>query len=369
MALPPIRPSDSAAIVPQPGDPACTVLTNMVQGLTQWNQFVGWLINEDGSATQDAIDWIGAGGTNALNAPTGVSASDDRTTDITVTWNAVSDAAYYVVYRGTTDDTSAMTPVSGNLTELSFVDTGTSSDVVVWYSVRAYSSSRISALATPNSGVKPTSAAPTTLTLDFPYASTDYTYVIPSGQAYATMELLMWGSGGLGGRFVTGPFVVPGPTRYAGGGGGAGSFLHITGVTVAPGETYVIRVGKRTATLLDGTTYVWRDEAGSAEVAGAKAGNDGGNGNYTFAGAGGPARGAGDWGTNALGSGTIDISGGDSSAIGSAGSAGSGATGGAGATGITQSGILAGGGGTGILIGSTTATDAAAGFVRIILRT
>lgn len=365
MALPPVVPSDTAAIVPQPGDPACTVLSNMVQGLTQWNAFISWLISEDGSITQDAIDAFGVGGTNALAAPTGVSASEDRTSDVTITWNAVSDASYYVVYRGTTDNTGTMTVLSGNLTDRTYVDTSPTADTSYWYAVRAYSSSRVSTFSATDRGIMPSSAAPTTLTRDFTYSADIQSFTVPASPTYATLEVQMWGSGGSGGRFLADGWVTVDQlaNAKAGGGGASGSFLRITGITATPGETYYFKVGKVTDTGVDGSTTIWRDEAFSSEYATAPSGNDGRNGNLVNPGAGGTA--AASYGSNAFGSGTIDSG---NSTVGSAGSAGSGSTGGAGGTGVTYSGVTAGGGGAGLQV-TTAVNPGSPGYIRLIFRT
>lgn len=365
MALPPVVPSDTAAIVPQPGDPACTVLSNMVQGLTQWNAFISWLVNEDGSITQDAIDAFGVGGTNALAAPTGVSASEDRTADVTVTWNEVSDASYYVVYRGTTDDTSAMTVLSGNLTDRTYADTSPTADTTYWYAVRAYSSSRVSAFSSTDRGIKLGAAAPATLTQDFTYSADIQSFTVPASPTYATLEVQMWGSGGCGGRFLADGWVTVDQlaNAKAGGGGASGSFLRITGITATPSETYFFKVGKATDTGVDGSTTIWRTAAFDSEYATVPSGNDGRNGNLTTAGAGGAV--AASYGSNSLGSGSIDVV---NSTVGNVGSAGSGATGGAGGAGRTYSGVTAGAGGAGLQT-ATAVNPGSPGYIRLIFRT
>lgn len=365
MALPPVRPSDTAEIVPQPGDPACTILSNMTQALTQWDAFISWLILEDGSISQDAIDAFGVGGTNALSAPTGVSASEDRTADVTVTWNEVSDASYYVVYRGTTDDTGSMTVLSGNLTERTYVDTSPTADTTYWYAVRAYSSTRVSTFSATDRGIKLGSAAPTTLTQDFTYSPNLQEFTVPSDQTYATLELQIWGSGGCGGRFE-----MPAPVNQAqidaakgGGGGASGSFLRITGITAAPGDVFKFRIGKATSATTNGATTVWKTAELSSVYAYATGGGPGGTSTAMQPGPAGVVPSA--YGVNNFGSGTIDSG---NSTLGNNGTAGSGATPGTGGAGRTYSGVTAGAGGSGSVIASSPIAGGE-GYLRMIFRT
>ena len=357
MALPPVVPSDTAAIVPQPGDPACTVLSNMVQGLTQWNAFVAWLINEDGSITQDAIDAIGVGGSNALAAPTGVSASEDRTTDVTITWNAVSDASSYVVYAGSTNDTSEHIAISGELTERSFVYTGAPIDVVQWFSVQSKASGRLSALSTPDRGVRVSSAAPSSV--EFPYSSDDETYTVPAGKT--TMEVFAFGGGGTGGvNTLTGFERQAGLYYKSGGGGASGAFMHVTGITVTPGETWVIRTGKKSDDGV-GDTFIYRTSTSSGEYIRVEGGGDGASTKEKSETPFGSSAAAGTcpaYGTSTLPSGTVDTVGGDASVGGNSGSS---ATGGAA---LSVSGLSAGAGVDGTT--STTPTYGEGGYVKLV---
>ena len=376
MALPPFSPSDTAEIVPQPGDPACTVLSNMTQGLTILNQLAAYMFNQDKSLTQGFLDAIGASGTG-LNAPTGVNATDDRTDDVTVTWNAVSDAVYYQVFRGTSSDTSTHESRADNVSGLSYADTGGTADVTYWYSVRAIASNRISNLSTPDAGVKRSETAPATFSQDFGGDATGvYSFTVPAGQPYATMELLLWGAGGYGGNYYSVPGTVyQGQTlvAHAGGGGAAGSHLRVTGITVAPGDVFYIRVGTRGTAASDGNTYVWKTSVNSAEYALATGGNNGSNGSLAGPGLGGTAlsssTGTGGWGTNSLVGGTIDTSGGDTSAAGPAGTDAALTVGGTGGAAIVRGSSSAGAGGRGVQTPDQTTQKGSDGFARILLYT
>ncbi|HOD15763.1 MAG TPA: hypothetical protein PK307_00160 [Spirochaetota bacterium] len=77
-----------------------------------------------------------------LDAPANVSASDRTSTaTVTVSWDAVTDADYYRVYRALkTDGTYAQ--VGGDITDTSYGDTDTFEDLAYYYKVKAFDSVR-----------------------------------------------------------------------------------------------------------------------------------------------------------------------------------------------------------------------------------
>jgi len=74
-----------------------------------------------------------------LATPTGVNASDNRTDGINVTWNAVSEAAYYGVWYGPTPSYNS-TPDFQNITGTSYLDTSMGAGVTRDYYVQAFRS-------------------------------------------------------------------------------------------------------------------------------------------------------------------------------------------------------------------------------------
>lgn len=75
-----------------------------------------------------------------LATPTGVSASDNRTDGINVTWNAVSGAAYYGVWYGPPAPSYNSTPDFQNITSTSYLDSSMGAGVTRDYYVQAFRS-------------------------------------------------------------------------------------------------------------------------------------------------------------------------------------------------------------------------------------
>jgi fibronectin type 3 domain-containing protein len=76
-----------------------------------------------------------------LSPPTGVSASDNAITDaVQITWNAVSGASHYQVYRANSL-TGAKTAISDWQTETSYYDNSTTYEEVYYYWIKAATSS------------------------------------------------------------------------------------------------------------------------------------------------------------------------------------------------------------------------------------
>lgn len=356
MALPPSRPADWEAARINPGDPACTIQIKLVLQNRLAIELFGWMFNDDGTFTQDFLDGIGAS-SSGISAPTGVAATSDRTTDITVTWNAVSNAAYYQVYRGATADTSAMTLVADNVTSLSYIDTGVGTDQTFWYAVRAYGTSQISELSTAASGKRPSSSTPSDPVVDdFTASSSQPTksILVPSGKT--AMEVQMWGPGGNGGGkydgtgFIgIGSLTSPIP-NHPGGGGASGSFYRVTAITVVAGDTLVLAPGLGGA----GEGLLFKDELFSAVHVKVTGGGSGGNGSSTADGT--PGAVPASEGTNNFPTGTPD---GVNSTVGNPGV---GTTGGAA---VSYSGRSAGAGAAGNTTNADTVTGSP-GRIRVI---
>ena len=80
-----------------------------------------------------------------LSTPTSVSATDSRTDGVNVTWNAVSGAAYYGVWYGSTPGYNSLADFGGNrntslITGTSYLDTSIGNGVTRDYYVQAYRS-------------------------------------------------------------------------------------------------------------------------------------------------------------------------------------------------------------------------------------
>jgi lysophospholipase L1-like esterase len=94
-------------------------------------------------------------------APTGLSASPASSTQINLTWNSVSGATGYNLYRGTSSGGENSNPINGAtpLTTTSYSDTGLTAGTTYYYYVKAINSSGISAASTEASATT-TGAAP-----------------------------------------------------------------------------------------------------------------------------------------------------------------------------------------------------------------
>lgn len=323
----PVVPADFAAAVPSSADTPCDAFTKLITMASLTSQLAGWMLKTDGSLTAEFLTEIGTS-TAGLGAPSGLSATDDRTADITLTWASVTGATSYSIYRGTTSVAADMTLVQSGATTTTYVDTGATADVVYWYAVKAHSATQISAFSTTTDGKKPTSSAAQYI-LENP--GEPFQFTVPSGKT--AMEVRLWGGGGNGG-YPDGWGVLGQPTPYGGGGAG-GSFYRVTGIAVSAGEVYHVVVGKRSAEESNGDTIVFRTTVGSSYEVRATAGGNGANASDgTNDGAAGalPAT----KGSNSMGSGSV--------ATQTFGTAGSGHTGGAGAT---YSSVTAGAGANG----------------------
>jgi hypothetical protein len=69
--------------------------------------------------------------------PTGLSAAGSTASTLSLTWDAVSGAAYYKVYRSSTG-ADPYARIGGNIETTSYDDTGLNADTAYWYKVGAY---------------------------------------------------------------------------------------------------------------------------------------------------------------------------------------------------------------------------------------
>jgi len=107
------------------------------------------------------------------STPTGVSASADSSSSITVTWSSVTNATGYKVYRSSTS--SGTFAEMGTPTLTSYTNTGLTANTTYYYKVAAYNSSGTSSQsstvsATTNSGTAtpPTTAPNAPVTVNVP---------------------------------------------------------------------------------------------------------------------------------------------------------------------------------------------------------
>lgn len=349
MALPPSRPSEWAAVVPNSGDPACTIVTKLIQHTRLSSDLIAWLMNDDGEPTEDLLDWIGTTA-SGLAAPTGLSATTDRTSDITVTWASVSGALSYDVYRGSTATTSEMTLVANDQSGTTYVDVGVAGeDISYWYSIRAKNSTLISDYSSAVSGKSPaSSSASDPVYYDNREPASPLTITIPSGKT--SMDVVLIGPGGNGGGQIQG-FVPAAGTLEPGGGGSSGSLYYVTAITVAAGEQYVLAPGA------PGSNSIIYLSSDSTKNAYATKGNNGEN-DQIGTGGGVPGAAPSFAGSKTFATGTVSTS--------TVGNAGSGSSGGA-ALSITVGGFVltAGAGGTGTL--GATGSAGAYGYVWVKL--
>lgn len=326
MAAPPVLPADFDATKINANDNNCAVLTKSTQLTINAAALIRWMFNDDGSFTQDFLDAIGTGSTG-LAAPTGLIASSDRTTDISISWGAVSGATSYSLYRSTLTTEESFSLVQSGLTTTSFIDTGIAQDVTFYYRVRAVNASQISPLSAYDDGKMPSSSSSSDPVTDTIFDGAK-TVAVPTGKTQ--LEVWMWGPGGTGGHKQTG-YLYPGVSPPAGGGGASGGFIRITGITVSFGQEYTFSVAS-SGSGKDTIVFLSTDDTKQAR---AKAGGNGSDADFGtgVAGVASPT-----YGANAFATGTVD-------AVNShVGNNGSGSTPG---TALSYGGLSAGAGGAG----------------------
>jgi hypothetical protein len=269
----PILPADFRFAIPSPTDSACFAFEKLFGWPAKVHAHVAWKYKSDGTLSDEFLASIVDAPANAdsLGTVTGVYATTDRTTDITVSWTGVTGALSYTLYRGTSEAPESWEELATELTELAYTDTGATQDRTYWYTVKARNATKVSEeFAEAAEGRRPAGSG---LRYENENPLRTVTFAVPAGKT--AMEVRIWGGGGNGGYF-SGSGSANGATWY-GGGGASGSFLRVTGITIAEGETYVLKVGKKSATSTEADSYIFKTAEGSGDYAYATGGGDGAN--------------------------------------------------------------------------------------------
>lgn len=365
MATSPIVPDQFCSLRLSATASPCEQSTALKDFLDNFCTWYSWAFKADGSLSDEFAAMIGdvsgsgGGGSTTLSAPSNVAATSDRTSDVKVTWSAVSSASSYSVYRGGTSDTAAMEVIASGISGeddgglKSYKDEDASEGTVYYYALKAHNTLNNSGFSAVASGKRTASSGITPHT--YTNTTTPEQFAIPSGATSMTIEL--WGPGGRGGNNTQDPkvFIVAPNTLAFGGGGSSGSYLKITGVTVAANEVWVLDPGAPGS-----NTAIYKGTAGSSVNAFATYGNNGGNAtSYTIPGTGASA--PSNYGENNLGMGSID----GASSAGYAGSSGTTTVAGVGGAAISASGYSAGKGTDGINSNTKQADAGGNGAIRL----
>ena len=92
--------------------------------------------------------------TGSLAAPTEVTASDNAySTKVGISWNAISGANLYRIFRDTTNNSATATAI-GTTADGTFFDTTATSGQTFFYWVRAENGSTVSSVSAPDTGVR-----------------------------------------------------------------------------------------------------------------------------------------------------------------------------------------------------------------------
>lgn len=226
-------------------------------------EFFSWLMNEDGSLSDAAKEYFQVGGTGTgggsfLAAPSGVTATSDRTSDVRVTWGSVSAATSYSVYRGITSDTASMQLLATQSDTTPYLDTSATVGTIYFYAVVASNATLISGYSAVASGVRKSTGLQNVETGNY-----GETVTVPVPTGATAMEVQLWAGGNKGGGNTRdgNTFVAVGaPLNAYGGGGASGAFLRITGITVNDTQTFYLDVGGPGE-----PTVLYRGSVGSAD--------------------------------------------------------------------------------------------------------
>jgi len=340
MAAPPFLPAEIEALRVTPDSSPCAKATSAAKTTDALAALWAWMMNADGTIADAYKEWVGTGGggtsgTSDLVAPSGVTATSDRSEDIKVTWGSVAAATQYTVYRSLSSDTATMEAITGPLSVLTYNDV-TTAGTHYFYAVKASNALLNSGFSAVAEGVRIAGTGFTPIT--YADSTTRKDIIVPA--LANRMELRIWGGGNIGGTNSVEGWVVSGTPLAFGGGGGSGAFLRVEGITVVAGEVYVLDVGKSAQ-----PSSVYKATFGSANFATAPSGGAGGNGrSFNTQGVAGAA--AASYGSSTLVGGTVNST---DSNVGNPGLAGG--AGGAGGAAVTYGGALAGAGGNGNNIG------------------
>lgn len=158
----PVTPNDFKNLLNDLGGSVCEKFFNLMKRFPELvYQVILYERNEDGSISDKMKDDIcslacaggsGQGGGNALAAPSGVSATDGTLGDrVRITWNFVTGATGYQVFRRDTSDSAGATHIgSPSVTE--FDDTTAAADTIYYYWVKAVTATQTSAFSSPDTG-------------------------------------------------------------------------------------------------------------------------------------------------------------------------------------------------------------------------
>lgn len=244
MAAPPVRPEDFKASIPAANAKLCEkMLLALIKFPTLVYRLIAWAMKADGTPTDDFKAWFGVA-VGQLVPPTNLNATEGTYTNkISITWNQVSGATYYEVFRGDSNNPAAATSL-GTTTTPSYVDYTAVANQVHWYFVKSKNATDTSDFSIGESGFTDTisgdvpggGSAPTGERI----FTQDASFTVPAG--VTTVEIEAWGAGGGGGGSGVTWLPVGQPWR-GGGGGGAGEYIHVKQVSVAPGDVLSVVVG------------------------------------------------------------------------------------------------------------------------------
>jgi hypothetical protein len=151
-----LQSSGTTFVIPQFLYGSVSSVGYQVRAEVTWNNGVGSQTANSNTVTITAA-------ITKLATPTGVNASDNRSDGVNVTWNAVSNAAYYGVWYGPTPSYDSLADFGGNrntslITGTSYLDTSLANGVTRDYYVQAYRSGDPTATksdwAGPDSGTR-----------------------------------------------------------------------------------------------------------------------------------------------------------------------------------------------------------------------
>jgi hypothetical protein len=188
----PVTPSQFKELIPSASGNFCKKFVDSLTLPNTFYTFYGWAYNEDGSFSDNFKAMIcalscrqGDGNTGGMTAPI-VSASDGAFTDrVQVTWNVVSGANTYDVYRSTTADSGTAAVIAADLTTQEYFDLTVTQGTYYYYWVKAKNATGSSAFSNADRGY---SGAPST-TLP---AITDLLVGKGLGGSWGTTIPLVW---------------------------------------------------------------------------------------------------------------------------------------------------------------------------------
>lgn len=166
----PVTPNDLKTLLNDTGGSFCDKFLRLLKGFPEaiYNLLL-YERNEDGTisdAMKDDICALGCAGgdgtggpsTGSLSAPTNVSATDGTLGDrVRITWNTVSGATSYQIFRRDTSDSSGAT-IIGTSTLATFDDITAVVDTVYYYWIKAVNATlnQISGFSAPDTGFRAT---------------------------------------------------------------------------------------------------------------------------------------------------------------------------------------------------------------------